>query len=91
MDNHVCKTWKISPRKHGRPGRIFVECVECGKVRQASTAYGGLRTYTTAVDRGGKSTLHSLRLSPDYERRFREQSLSVGEIVRQYLDGLQDV
>ena len=83
---HTHKWIRDKTRKHGRPPRFFVICEDCQEKAQAVIAGGYLKVFTTSISRGGKSRMHMVRLSPEYEEKLQRSGRTVAFLVREKLD-----
>ena len=81
-------TWKRSPRKHGRPGRFFVDC-ECGVQRQATITGGYLTVFDTARPQGGGTVLVSFRLDKARYKKLRARKVNTRKVMEDHLDNVK--
>jgi len=83
-------TWTRSPRVHGDAvrGRLFVVCADCGEERQASTATGVLRVFTSRVDKGGRTVAVSFRLDKARYKKLRARKVNVRKVIEDHIDKL---
>jgi hypothetical protein len=81
MEQHT-HHWKRSTRKHGHPGRFFVEC-SCGLTRQATLERGYLHVFNTGREQGGRTRIVSYRLKAWQAQKLGE----LGITFVQFVDG----
>lgn len=80
--------WKRSPRKHGRLGRIFVDC-ECGAQRQATITGGHLTVFDTGRPQGGGTVLVSFRLDKARHKKLRAHKVNTRKVMEDHLDKME--
>ena len=79
--------WKRSTRRHGRPGRFFIECA-CGAKSQASIQGGYMHVFNTGRDRGGKTIAVSFRLDAERFKKLRAHKINVRKVIENFIDNL---
>jgi hypothetical protein len=75
--------WKRSARKHGHPGRLFVQCTDpaCRLIRQATISEGHLHVFHTGSKVGEKSRVTSYRLKKWQEKILAKRRETFVEFV----------
>ena len=87
MTEHTHR-WKQSPRKHGRHGRVFVDCETCGAQKQATITGGHLAVFDTGRPQGGGTVLVSFRLDKARYKKLRARKVNTRKVMEDHLDAL---